>query len=88
MQSLNGTWMLAIDPRNIGKAEHWFEKVPIEGAQDANVPGIIQQTFSGYHGVVWYWRTFTPEKASSSSGRYLLRFWAVDYLADVWLNGI
>ena len=87
MQSLNGKWMLAIDPQNIGKAEHWFGKVPIEGAQDSNVPGIIQQTFSGYHGVVWYWRTFTPEKASSS-GRYLLRFWAVDYLADVWLNGI
>ena len=30
MQSLNGKWILAIDPQNIGKAEHWFEKVPIK----------------------------------------------------------
>jgi len=88
MQSLNGKWMLAIDPQDIGKAGLWFEKVPIEGAQDSNVPGIIQQTFPGYHGVVWYWRTFTPTEMLSPSGRYLLRFWAVDYLAEIWLNGI
>jgi len=97
MQSLNGQWMLATDPQNVGKAEHWFQGGPIESAQDPTVPGIIQQTFPGYHGVVWYWRTFTPALTPGPSpkmgeggverGRYLLRFWGVDYLTDVWLNG-
>ena len=60
MQSLNGQWMLATDPQNVGKEKRWFEGGPIEGAQDSTVPGIIQQTFPGYHGVVWYWQTLTP----------------------------
>ncbi len=102
MQSLNGQWMLATDPENVGQEKRWFEEGPIEYAQNSTVPGIIQQTFPGYHGVVWYWRTFTPALTPGPSpqtphpnvegvverGRYLLRFWGVDYLADVWLNGI
>jgi hypothetical protein len=112
MQSLNGKWMLATDPQNVGKEKRLFEGGPIEGAQDATVPGIIQQTFPGYHGVVWYWRTFTPStspnppffpplkkggrgdflfqrgRGERSGVRALLRFWAVDYLTDVWVNGI
>ncbi|MBM3238879.1 hypothetical protein FJZ31_21520 [Candidatus Poribacteria bacterium] len=102
MQSLNGQWLLATDPQNVGKEKRWFEGGPIAGAQDSTVPGIIQQTFPGYHGVVWYWRTLTPTSpltpllkleergigGEKERGRYLLRFWAVDYLTDVWLNGI
>ena len=87
MQSLNGQWLLATDPENVGQEKRWFEEGPIEYAQNSTVPGIIQQTFPGYHGVVWYWRTFTPTEAPYPSGR-LLRFWGVDYLADIWLNGI
>ena len=41
-----------------------------------------------YHGVAWYWRDFTPPANPHAQGRYLLRFWNVDYLADVWLNGV
>ena len=29
----------------------------------------------------------TPPPTRTPSGRYLLRFWAVDYKAEVWLNG-
>ena len=51
------------------------------------MPWIIQDAFPGYHGVAWYWRDFTPPVNPHAGGRYLLRFWAVDYLAEVWLNG-
>lgn len=57
-------------------------------AKRTKVPWIIQDAFPGYHGVAWYWREFVAPANSRPGGRYLLRFWAVDYLAEVWLNGI
>ena len=52
------------------------------------MPGILQEAFPRYHGVVWYWRDVTPPVNPHAQGRYLLRFWNVDYLADVWVNGV
>ena len=52
------------------------------------MPWIIQEAFPGYHGVAWYWRDFNAPANPHAGGRYLLRFWAVDYLAEVWLNGV
>ncbi len=86
MQTLSGTWKLAIDPTNIGREEKWFEKVQ-KGAEDAPVPGIIQQVFPEYHGVAWYWTTFKPFRTAGAEERCFLAFGAVDYLAEVWLNG-
>lgn len=86
--SLDGSdWLLATDPKNVGRDEKWWEK-PTAGAKAAKVPGIIQVSFPTYHGVAWYWREFTPPANPHAGGRYLLRFWQVDYLADVWLNGV
>jgi hypothetical protein len=51
------------------------------------VPWIIQDAFPGYHGVAWYWRDFVAPTNPHPQGRGLLRFWAVDYKAEVWLNG-
>jgi hypothetical protein len=87
MQTLTGSWKLARDENNVGRQEKWFNKIRPE-AEDAPVPGIIQQVFPDYHGVAWYWRTFRPEKNIDRNHRCLLRFGAVDYLAEVWLNGI
>jgi hypothetical protein len=42
------------------------------------VHGIIQEAFPKYHGVVWYWREFTPIEIPYAHGRYLLSFGAVD----------
>ena len=71
MQILNGPWFLATDAGNAGKTERWFERVP-DGALDAPVPGIIQQVF--------------PAERGALGERGLVRFGAVDYLAEVWLN--
>lgn len=86
--SLDGAeWSLATDPGNVGKEGKWWEK-PVADAQSTKVPWIIQDAFPGYHGVAWYWRDFAAPNNPHAGGRYLLRFWNVDYLADVWVNGI
>lgn len=87
MQTLTGSWKLARDEKNIGRQEKWFTKVRPE-AEDAPVPGLVQQVFPGHHGVSWYWHTFRPEEKPDRNSRCLLRFGAVHYLAQVWLNGL
>ena len=85
--SLDGDWLLATDPGNIGREQNW-QAEPAPGARSVHVPSIIQEFFPAYHGVAWYWREFTPPANPHPRGRTLLRFGAVDYLAEVWVNGI
>ena len=53
----------------------------------ATVPCTIQEIFPSYAGLAWYWKAFEAPKNPHPGGRYLLRFWMVDYKADVWVNG-
>jgi hypothetical protein len=84
--SLDGEWQLATDPQNIGRSQEWFRK-PAPDSKNALVPGTIQEAFPGYWGVAWYWREFTPVANPYRQGRYLLKFGAVAFFADVWVNG-
>ena len=84
--SLDGQWLIATDPGNIGRDQNWFG-APQSDAKTTRVPSIIQETFPAYHGVVWFWRQFEPAAHPYIGGRYLLRFNAVDYTAVVWVNG-
>lgn len=83
--SLDGPWLLATDPDNVGRAREWW-KAPRAQAKETRVPWIIQDAFPEYHGMAWYWREFEAPVNPHAGGRYLLRFWQVDYKADVWLN--
>ena len=83
---LDGRWLIATDPDNAGRDEQWFA-APRPEAKETRVPWIIQAPFPGYHGVAWYWHTFSPPAQPAALAKYMLRFWAVDYKADVWLNG-
>jgi hypothetical protein len=86
--SLDGpAWLLMPDAKNVGRDLKWWTK-PAAGAKAARVPGILQEVFPTYHGVAWYWRDLMPPSNFHVQGRYLLRFWNVDYLANVWINGI
>ncbi|MBN2022068.1 MAG: hypothetical protein JW809_04680 [Pirellulales bacterium] len=79
-------WLIAGDPQNVGREQQWFGQ-PRPDAVKTHVPWIIQEPMPGYHGVAWYWRDFVAPANAHRDGRYLLRFWQVDYKADVWLNG-
>jgi Glycosyl hydrolases family 2, sugar binding domain/Glycosyl hydrolases family 2/Glycosyl hydrolases family 2, TIM barrel domain len=85
--SLDGQWSIATDPQNLGRAEQWFGS-DMRGSTLTRVPGVIQEAFPAYHGVAWYGRSFVAPSNPNLHGRYRLRFDAVDYLADVWVNGV
>lgn len=87
-QNLNGEWQFAFDDDDLGKEERWFADKELDGK--INVPFVYQSELSGInqrtpHDIVWYKRSFEiqPEK----NERVILHFGAVDYEADVYVNG-
>jgi hypothetical protein len=84
---LSGEWMIVRDAQNIGREQKWFAR-PAADASRVRVPGIFQEVFPAYHGVVWYWREFTAPAHPFAQGRYLIQFGAVDYFAEVWVNAV
>lgn len=86
VQSLDGAWMIAADPHNAGREQRWFEKGPAPEARRCRVPDVLESTFPGYDGVVWYWKDFDVRPPGPKQ-RLLITFHAADYLADVWVNG-
>ena len=80
-------WRIATDPGNQGREQKWFE-APRPEAKPIAVPSTIQEAFPNYHGLTWYWKSFDAPVNPDPQGRYLLRFWSVDYKADVWVNGV
>ena len=88
--SLNGAWQFEFDDKNVGLDENWAagkrafgRTITVPFPFEASLSGIGDTTF---HPWIWYRRTFTvPEKWNGR--RILLRFGAVDYRAEVWVNG-
>ena len=84
-QNLNGLWQYAITPKG--------EKAPERYTGDILVPFCIESSLSGVQkevgpdNALWYQRTFTVP-AKWKTGRILLHFGAVDWMTDVWVNGI
>ena len=97
--SLSGEWNAIIDPSGSGDYRQvWLDKKPqlktdffeysFEGGPVLNVPGDFNtqmKELTYYEGMVWYKKPFSysvrPEK------RLFLHFGAVNFLADVYLNG-
>ncbi|MEQ8675335.1 MAG: beta galactosidase jelly roll domain-containing protein [Aggregatilineales bacterium] len=89
--NLNGTWNFSYDPDNDGRERNLSDGRGESFPETIQVPYPWQSQLSGQHntdytGVVWYQRKFMIP--SSWSGKSIfLRFGAVDYRADVWVNG-
>jgi hypothetical protein len=81
-----GGWLLGLDPKNVGCEQKWFE-APRAEVKPATVPCAMQELFPISSGLAWYWKEFTAPANPHAGGKYLLRFWSVDYKADVWVNG-
>src|SRR5438105_2995873 len=85
-QSLNGPWEAALDYNGA-----WLmpEQVPFDRtiqvpfAPESEASGIGD---TGFFHACWYRRTFVVPTPSSGE-RLLLHFGAVDYTAEVWVNG-
>ena len=99
LTSLNGKWKVIIDPTGIGDwRQVWQEKKPqkktdfveysFEGGPELDVPGDFNTQMpelTYFEGTVWYKKQFSHTKREDK--RLFLYFGAVNYLADVYLNG-
>jgi beta-glucuronidase len=97
--SLNGNWQVIPDPSGAGDYRQvWLEKKPqkktdffeysFEGGPFLNVPGDFNSQMcelTWFEGTVWYKKQFNYPV--SDGKRLFLHFGAVNYLADVYLNG-
>jgi len=97
--SLNGEWNVIIDPTSVGVwRQVWLEKkaekktdfyeYSFEGGPRLIVPADFNSQrpeLTFYEGTVWYKKTFTNQTANGK--RLFLHFGAVNYLAEVYLNG-
>jgi beta-galactosidase/beta-glucuronidase len=87
---LTGTWAFAGDPEEAGLRERWFDEAGrIDGEIVVPYPPESPASGIGDPGpwnVVWYEREVElPER--DDDGKWLLHFGAVDYLAEVWVDG-
>ncbi len=87
---LQGTWDFAYDDDDQGVDAHWERREHVF-SRSIIVPYPPESPASGigdpsFHPIVWYRRSFqvAPEDRGE---RLLLHFGAVDYQADVWVNG-
>ncbi|MDL4821818.1 glycoside hydrolase family 2 protein [Actinomadura opuntiae] len=89
-RDLSGEWQFAYDDGDVGLAERWqrraemFDRtIRVPFPPESPASGIGD---TGYHPVLWYRRIFTVDPPRPGR-RVMLRFGAVDYRADVWVNG-
>src|SRR5690348_14377802 len=87
---LSGEWGFAYDDADRGRDDNWPERADVFGRRII-VPFPPESPASGigetdFHPIVWYRRTFRvgPDEAGE---RLLLHCGAVDYRAQVWVNG-
>ncbi|HOF41114.1 MAG TPA: hypothetical protein PLD73_13670, partial [Candidatus Hydrogenedentes bacterium] len=77
---LDGEWLLACDPADVGIQEQWFAKPPPADSIRVAVPSVWDLWLPDYDGAGWYYRTF--EIADEWLDYYAtLEFDAVDYFA-------
>lgn len=88
--NLNGEWQFAFDDENVGQRENWQapgkafdKKIIVPFCFQCEASGIADET---YHPILWYRRSFTVP-AEMQGKRILLRFGAVDFACEVFVNG-
>ncbi|WP_223298977.1 glycoside hydrolase family 2 protein [Paenibacillus darwinianus] len=88
--NLNGVWSFRFDPNNEGIGHCWQTIDETAYDQAITVPFSWTSPLSGIgkdvKGIGWYRRTLNW-KPSEAGSRIFLRFGAVDYSCDVWVNG-
>jgi hypothetical protein len=90
--NLNGPWAFRFDPGDHGVKQRWFNAGTEGFDQTIVVPFGWESPLSGvadkkYKGVAWYRRAVSIPDDFPRDERVWLHFGAVDYRADVWVNG-
>ena len=81
--SLNGLWNFKTDPGDIGEKQGWQNGLPDDaGAMFVPACWNLQMGLLDYHGAAWYTTSFETDCQN-----ILLEFGAVNYCAEVFLDG-
>lgn len=84
-QNLNGLWEYAIAPRD-AKCPQTFEgEILVPFAVESSLSGVGRKV--GYKNCLWYKRAFSVPSAWKGKD-VILNFGAVDWKADIWVNGV
>jgi arylsulfatase A-like enzyme len=85
---LDGKWGIVFDRADEGRAASWWTNdAAFAAARPIAVPSCWEETEKDYEGVAWYRRSF--DVPAAWKGRCVrLEFDAVNYLAEVWINGL
>lgn len=86
---LGGEWRFALDPVDVGVPQEWFKAGLVNEKWDkVTVPHCytVDPRFHYYTGSAWYFKSFGGA-VPTGGVRTFIRFEAVFYRAEVWLNG-
>lgn len=84
-QNLNGLWDYAILPVGKQKPDQFEGQILVPFAVESSLSGVQKRVGTGNE--LWYQREFSVP-AKWKNNRILLHFGAVDWKADVWVNGV
>ena len=82
--NLNGLWDYSIVDQKVERIERYYQKILVPFAVESALSGVMQPLRSDQR--LWYRRTFTIP-ANWKGSRVLLHFGAVDWQAEVHVNG-
>jgi hypothetical protein len=91
--NLNGAWQFRFDADDAGVAANWNKPDAPGFDRTITVPFPWESELSGIHDtsktnrIGWYRRAFRVPAGFPNTDRVILRFEAVDWRADVWVNG-
>ena len=83
-ENLNGLWNYAIRPQADAKPDKFDGKILVPFAVESSLSGVMKNL--GKEDALWYEREFTVP-AEWKGQKVLLHFGAVDWSAQVWVNG-
>lgn len=85
IEKVGGGWSFAPDPQNEGLKHRWKDGPPPDAFQiEVGMPW--EYWCPGYDGVAWYWKDISFNNWPEGQVK-LIRFDAVSYWSEYWLNG-
>jgi beta-galactosidase/beta-glucuronidase len=84
-KNLNGLWNFSTAPKDAKQPSAYQGEILVPFCIESALSGVQQKV--GADSVLWYQRDFTVPKQWKGK-RVLLHFGAVDWMTDVWVNGI
>ena len=83
--NLNGLWQYAITDRQVSKPTQWKGEILVPFCLESDLSGVAKSLDQNQ--ALWYRTTFRLPKKWNKNDQIKLNFGAVDWSAEVWVNG-